>query len=515
VSKLTAYSALTTPAPTDMMLIVDVSDTSMAASGTTKKIALSDVLGAVSLTASGDSTGATDTAAIQSALNTGGLIILRGGTFWTNATLNMTVSGTTLMGAGAQNTILKSVTGNAANVMLQLGDGTNTIGDCNVYDILFDSATQKTANAAVDITKGFRTKIERCRFYHQYFCIHVHNSTCTWITDDEFRDTTGDAIAYDSDLGAGFDLYITNCIADNPVITNAGNGINWTGGENLVIHNCDFEHFVTGFMVNPGSGRQCRWGFLSAAEFDTCSDNTIHFTNGSGDIAGVTLTNCWAGTATNYGVLIDGSGAGGIMAGIKLLGCKILHNGLAGIRLINGAVNTTISDCDIISNSQTVSNTRSGIEVTATTQDFVIIGNQITNGWGQGSTQSNGINFDSGATTHFVIEGNDVRGNVNLGINNVGGVTGTDGRIHNNLGYNPVGALGPPGVPATTVAFTNPYNVSAMVYITAGTSTCAVAVGGSAMFTIPASGVGTVRVPPNQTITLTYTNAPTWHWTGD
>jgi len=43
MSKITAYAALTTVAAGDVLPVVDISDTSMASSGTTKKIAVSDL----------------------------------------------------------------------------------------------------------------------------------------------------------------------------------------------------------------------------------------------------------------------------------------------------------------------------------------------------------------------------------------------------------------------------------------------------------------------------------------
>lgn len=46
MSKITEYGALTTPASNDVLPVVDVSDTTMASSGTTKKIAVSDLLAA-------------------------------------------------------------------------------------------------------------------------------------------------------------------------------------------------------------------------------------------------------------------------------------------------------------------------------------------------------------------------------------------------------------------------------------------------------------------------------------
>ena len=80
-----------------------------------------------------------------------------------------------------------------------------------------------------------------------------------------------------------------------------------------------------------------------------------------------------------------------------------------------------------------------------------------------------------------------------------------------NVGYNPVGAFGAqPAVPATTVAYTNHFGVDATVHVAGGTVS-AIAIGGTAT----GATSGPFRVPSGQTITLTYTVAPTWVWFGD
>lgn len=43
MAKITAYGPLTTPQSDDVLVIVDVHDTSMAASGTTKQITLQNI----------------------------------------------------------------------------------------------------------------------------------------------------------------------------------------------------------------------------------------------------------------------------------------------------------------------------------------------------------------------------------------------------------------------------------------------------------------------------------------
>ena len=78
-----------------------------------------------------------------------------------------------------------------------------------------------------------------------------------------------------------------------------------------------------------------------------------------------------------------------------------------------------------------------------------------------------------------------------------------------NLGYFATGtALGPPTIPASTVALTNPYLQDCIVYIAGGTVTV-IAVGGVT------TGLtsGTFIVEATKTIAITYSVVPTgWVW---
>ena len=87
---------------------------------------------------------------------------------------------------------------------------------------------------------------------------------------------------------------------------------------------------------------------------------------------------------------------------------------------------------------------------------------------------------------------------------------GSSIRVKSNLGYNPTGPQTAPAVPASGTALTNPFPFDATVYISGGTVS-AVAVGGTA------TGLtsGQFFVPAGETITLTYSAAPTWTWFGN
>lgn len=80
----------------------------------------------------------------------------------------------------------------------------------------------------------------------------------------------------------------------------------------------------------------------------------------------------------------------------------------------------------------------------------------------------------------------------------------------------PAGPLAAPSVPASGTPLTSPFSEPCTIYLAAASgSTAQVAVAGTHVITIAASGTGTIRLSPGQTITLTYTAAPAWAWTGD
>lgn len=82
----------------------------------------------------------------------------------------------------------------------------------------------------------------------------------------------------------------------------------------------------------------------------------------------------------------------------------------------------------------------------------------------------------------------------------------TGDRVSDNFGYNPVGHVTSPTFPVSGTFYTNNFGSSAMVYFSGGTIT-GISVGGTNVGTPT-----TVRVPANQTVSITYTGTPTWTW---
>ena len=84
------------------------------------------------------------------------------------------------------------------------------------------------------------------------------------------------------------------------------------------------------------------------------------------------------------------------------------------------------------------------------------------------------------------------------------------GLVFNVLDY----GADPTGVNDSGTALTNPFAFDCTVAVTDSSTGTSVAVGGITVATIAAAATVPVFVGAGQTITLTYTTAPTWAWTG-
>jgi hypothetical protein len=84
--------------------------------------------------------------------------------------------------------------------------------------------------------------------------------------------------------------------------------------------------------------------------------------------------------------------------------------------------------------------------------------------------------------------------------------------FRNCPGINPRGELGPdtPAVPASGTPVTNDTGFDVVVYLSGGAAAPSAAAGADTGLT-----AGSFRLPARQTITVTYTVAPTWRWIGD
>jgi len=243
-----------------------------------------------------------------------------------------------------------------------------------------------------------------------------------------------------------------------------------------------------------------------------------------------TLIGCETYNNTNAGIYVIGSNN-------RIIGC-ITHNNNLGCDLYSGsAVQTGNRVIGCISYNQTTTsagNVPKGFsgynQSELLVADCVSFDNGDANGTGVGmdfdqtdfaifannqcyddrSTkyQVYGIHIRSsgGGSGNIRLLGNDVTGNQTQGIVVDSGISYVAAL---NPGYNPVGVLTAPAIPASGTAVTNTFGIRVRVFISGG-AVSAIAINGTA------TGLtsGTFELDPGETITLTYTSAPTWTWFG-
>lgn len=174
------------------------------------------------------------------------------------------------------------------------------------------------------------------------------------------------------------------------------------------------------------------------------------------------------------------------------------------------------------------------VAIRTTAGNNVIVGNQIGNPssvdtaegirlGSQNNIVANNIFDNTNGAAHYTycIREPSAQGNNTIVNNRVNpGTTGTillnaastGNHVSGNVGYNPVGSVTPPAVPATTVTATNNFGTDATVYVV-GTTVTAITVSGVATGAAGTATGTAVRVPSGSTIALTYASGtPTWTW---
>jgi hypothetical protein len=279
----------------------------------------------------------------------------------------------------------------------------------------------------------------------------------------------------DGSGGTGHHNRITNCLFDNGQNTNGGDGrgLRIQASDENFVTNCDFENNGRGVASEPNH------------IFDLSGIN--HF-----------IGNTFVGGQTGIKIQADRS---------RIIGNTFDGVGNHCIRL-NGNRNIVSNNTCFNIGTNNSSNTIDGIWIDNVAENL-IVGNMFMPDSGGGCRS--GVNLTSGPATSTEVVDNFFSTNVGtFGTAAINLGTGTGHRIHHNKGYNPVGSLATPAIPASTVAYTNNFGVDATVFITGGTVTI-IAIGGTTTGLVS----GAFRVPAGQTITITYSLVPSWTWFGD
>jgi hypothetical protein len=303
--------------------------------------------------------------------------------------------------------------------------------------------------------------------------------------------------------------------------SNGGHGINDAG--------CNGLQVIGGIMKsNAGSGMACSAGTISSGKpgengivtgLDTVSNtiNGFHYDCSSvNGIGGYRLLGIKAHSNGHHGILLQPSGTSGSnISDMAVEHCAAFLNARSGIALSSGnggtgsGINRPYITNNQCSDNGSSASTPDGILINANLVDAHIQNNRCWDDQGS-PTQTSGIIINSGITLSGFgeITRNDVRSSSGSGIVTSGATINTTVLVKDNPGYNPIGVL-TVAVPLTTVAVAAT-NGDMDFYVTAGATSVTMAISSGPTITIPALGCVLVRVPAGQTVTPTYTNAPTW-----
>lgn len=469
--------------------------------------------------------GTDDTANIKAAL-AAGLCLLGPGNFKYSATLTLGTSGAKLLGLSWGNTTLTALAGFAFDSSAAMINVTadhceignfKHVGGPNSGSI--NSYVSNPAGNAIQLQPGA-----------QYTDVH----------DLAFYSQNGQDLAYVGGAGAA-NIIGTMIRTIHQFQSKAGMSFTGSAGSN---NNGQFQ--ITDIQAGQISGHSLELIDIQDVSVKGYNDSVVGASGGSalhvrGICSAVRVLNCDLGQFPNTGgnlpttptVLIEDSGNGS-PNGIYL-DPIVIQQGVVGVRITGGANRVEISGGRIVQNqNQAIDNQGTGFghlfqnihfsgngQAAGTTAEVVWSSTaagkvkecRFDTPQGASAGQvANAATFTGGGTQ--IADDNWFAGAGFTAANIFGTAPALASR---NRTFNPVGSNipgGTPGVPASTGS-TGTRAVDCQVALTAGSSTCTVAVGGVTLATVPTAGLFTFRVPRGTTVTLTYANAPSWVWIGE
>lgn len=313
----------------------------------------------------------------------------------------------------------------------------------------------------------------------------VYTTNCT-IADNTARTSQMQAMG----------INITQCDA----VTVCGNTLSANTGNGIAIANSATNIVVEGNTCRNNQSDQISVSGVAGTPSNfTIHGNVVEFADNSDAINGIILN------SVSNSVVADNIVQGYSNAqGIILLSCDQIAchdnvvtkwNGNANIDA-RGVTNSNFHH-NIVQNAQghpgiLFEDNGTVYCVNNTVEGNVLIDTQST------PTQTYGFQ-ESGSTDYSTVRGNRFSGNVDGAL----ALIGAHSTAADNVGYNPVGLLAAPSIPATGTALTNTFGVAARYYVSGGAVTN-IAINGTDTGLIS----GAFLLEPLETITFDYTTAP-------
>jgi hypothetical protein len=458
-----------------------------------------------------------DAFAIQSAVNyastftSGATVTIPAGTYKVGSTVNITKSGVAIEGSGHGNCWIVNATTNSP--AFKFGDGVALYERNSIRNMVFGQASGITAvagNCAILASKCSNLELEDIQAFQfpsqLYDGIIFDGVVQSYVSDIGLQGCLNKGMYLHNQT---FDVYFTNGRCDANKY-----GVNIRDCQGIYIANWScFANTENGWLLNTsGSSANNQFIFFTSCIGDSSQEHNWKIEQ----LSVSTLTACWAashGDVTVFGGNFDGFHLSGLdVEEVSFISCIAIANNRHGINLDYA---NRIQIIGGLYGSASVPTAFGGLgfrngQAGAGSGIHINQCNRVTiNGAKSEVNASYGISVQAGASD-VNISNCWLKFNATGAIQNLANATTAQVKLQNNPNFNPVGFLTVPAVPSSGVAYTNLFGVDAMVYIVGG-SVSIIAVSGQNVLT---SSPASVLVPAGSTITLTYSSAPDWQWSG-
>jgi hypothetical protein len=460
-----------------------------------------------------------DAPAIQAAvdfastLSNGAGLFFPAGQYRVNSTVTVEKSGVFIEGDGHGNSWVVNGTTNGAAI--QFGDGTNTYNRNGIYGMLFGQAsgvTPVSGNCGLLVTKCSNFVMDNVQTF-------------------QFPDALRDGVVYDnvtqsyvSNIGLQACTNAAWVLRNNTFGIFASNGRCDTSAYGMFIRDCqglyftNFDNFgnsINAYNIGNSGAGDTRFFFFNNCIGDSSGEHNWAIT----ELQVGQFTNCWGSTQSEPVTGFNGDGFyidGPLVTDLAFNNCTAFGNNRHGINVALGfriSITGGIWGSSFNPAFAGGQGTGNGVGSTDGSGIFIGVGARRVNVTGGHATanQRYGVEVAAGAE-QIEISDIETRFNVLGGVLNGANATTAECRIRNVAGFNPVGFISAPAIPASLTPITNLTGVDVTVYLQSGTLTGNVRINGA--------GVANLTnipyfLPAGGTIELEYSSAPFWSWSGN
>lgn len=441
-----------------------------------------------------DPSGTNDsTAAINAAIASGLPLFVPAGSFKIS-TLNSPLQGQSITGINpsASQFISNAGTGD----ILPINNSFVTISNLGIL-----ASVGRTAGCHIHIRAS---SVTIANFYlgAAYCAIQVDDGVSV-ISIDKGQIVNSVGLAQDVVLfGSGTSTALVATYFGHTVITSSASSlsnITLVNAGDVVLDDIQSLNAVIDLKIAPGTNQSVVTLKCINCYFDHGATNMLVQPSGTGVFARSQFISCWFGSASSNGVVLNPGTSTGV-DGISFTNCQfVLAASGAGLIINGNSRNIVVDGGSLIAGNNTGINDNRNAGF-----NNVIIANSTIGAGGAFAGNVNGY-IGQGPGDYLRLINNSLQGNSNVGFSTTN--TGTHNIVASNPGYNPVGST-VPSVGASPWTFTN--SATPATFYAFGGTISGISINGVALINTAASP-WIIPLAANDTVTVTYTGAPTVH----